>query len=284
MGRGFCLPCRQRLACARFLLEKTSSSLRTKCIMQYDKSDRQSIKDLSETASRLFQALEREEQGEFSGSGVSDLCTALDRGPQFIAFSCLSGNARKLELGNDLGVLFTTKLKHKAERFVRILRSAGYTSPFTVIVDDYEPWKVWEWDISPQDVTDWYRMAVEDSDIPSGWEVKLWSDFVRGDTPGSSAYIDYKTVPAVNGICLYELYKHMRRFPNKKLKMDVRQAAERRARHYQVQGLELSNLIEGPILVQTETPWEVKDPLYITDGSFLAGSWKRMRLPIIHPF
>jgi len=254
--------------------------------MKYSKHDRQAIKCLSGQALNLFQVIESEEHGEFSGSSVSSLCRVLATTPQFLAFSCLSGNGEKEELSQNLGILFTTRLRNRAEQFVKKLTTAGYHERLLVVIDDSEPRQVWSWQISQIDATDWYRMVIEDCDIPNCFDVQLWTDILRKtNTLDSSISGEFSIVKDTDDISLFRLSKHMRQFPNKKLIGDISVAAKARAKHYSHQGIELSRRIPNAILLQTETPWNIKDQLY-TSASIVTtgGEYTKLELPIIHPF
>lgn len=248
--------------------------------MKYSKYDRQEIKQLHGRALNLFTILESEEKGEFSGSGVPGLCMALAGEPRLVAFSCLVGNGKSQKLSTDLGVLFTTSLRKKAKLFMEKMKNAGYTRELLVIVDDCEPITVWGWSLTQVDVTTWYRMAIEDSDTPSCFEVRLWSEIREG----TDRIVRWDMVKAPDSLLLHRLCKHMRQFPNKKLRCDVMIAAKMRAAHYAYQGITLSLCIPHAILLQTETPWNVKDPLYAAGVFQIVSGQTQVGFPIIHPF
>lgn len=254
--------------------------------MKYDKNDRQAIKQLSNPALALFEVIEREEKGEIVD--VGGLCSALMESPKFVVFSCLSGNGEREELGQDLGVLFTTKLRTKAEGFMKSLTGAGFTGKLSVIVDDTEPVMFWNWQKSQSEVTTWCQMVVEDEDIPDGWEVKLWSDLeieyrsINHDSKASSyeCFYSSRSSEITRSVIYHRLLQHIKTFPNSGLqlkKVSAEKATLDKLIQYEFQRLVLNRLLTNAILIQTETPWEIKDPLF-------HGSLGNSFSSIIHPF
>jgi hypothetical protein len=246
--------------------------------MKYEKQDRHAINGLSSQARMLFEVCETFEKGEILG--LPELCSSLSSGTAtMMAFSCISGSAEGHEIGQDMGALFGKRKRKETEAFLGTLAAVGRQQCFLVVLDDCEPRRVWQWEISQEEVTDWCRMVVEDAEgqnqIPPGWEIKLWSDIEK------SCAVEYDRVLAE--ICaprfaliVHQHIEHMKRFPNKKLAGDIRQAAVRRVAQYALQGAVLEESFPHAILLQSETPWGVKDPLY--------GALRRKPLPIIHPY
>jgi hypothetical protein len=237
--------------------------------MKYNKEERQAIKSLSDSARGVFEIIEREEKGEMVG--IPNLCHALEQDPRFVLFSCLSGDGQREELGIDLGTLFTTRLGKRVEGFKRLFCSCGKEPEFTVFVDDTEPVRVWQWRMPQEEVTNWYQMVAEDHILPFGCEVMLWSAVEKKLCPDDSSE------EKINPLFLHQLLSHMQKFPNKKLKpsIDLRDVAVRRLLHYERQGRVLRQVMPYTILIQTETPWSVKDPLYNPQENLLS---------IVHPF
>jgi hypothetical protein len=67
-------------------------------------------------------------------------------------------------------------------------------------------------------------------------------------------------------------------FPNKGLgDMSAKEATINKLVQYQFQSLVLGCSVPNAVLIQTETPWEVKDPIF----SSPYGKWVKS---IIHPF
>ncbi|MDP2788524.1 MAG: hypothetical protein Q8O46_00520 [bacterium] len=237
--------------------------------MGYDKNERRVLNKLSEQANRLFNTLERTEKGEMLF--ISELCACLENVPMFIVFSCLSGNHEKRELGYDLGSLFTSR------RRAGIVREVVGEHNFMVFVDDTEPVRIWQWDAPQEEVTSWYQLVLDSSDVPENWDVRMWSKF---EVDSRFSYKDILTEmqKPEYALVVHHRLQHMKEFPNKKLRFvsDVREAATRRVAQYALQGIVLEKKLPSAILFQNETPWNVKDPLYQT--------LRRSRLPIIHPF
>lgn len=255
--------------------------------MRYNQSDRQAIKSLPQSAIALFEAIENEEKGEIVD--VPGLCSVLTKGPEFVIFSCLSGNAEREELPQDLGVLFTTSLHAKAESFMNLLTRAGFVGRLQVIVDDTEPVKFWNWGKSQSEITTWCQMVIEEMDIPKSWDVKLWSDLesgyamVTGSGAGLPSYSEFyasKITQVKSSVLFHKLFQHISNFPNKGLQMKnvpVEKATTDKLIQYQFQQLILRRMMANGVLIQTETPWEVKDPLFHGPLGNSFGS-------IIHPF
>ncbi len=242
--------------------------------MKYSKTDRQAINRLTDKMG-LFIELERREQGDFVA--VPDLCHSIESNPTLVIFSCLSGNGFKQELGLSLGTLFETRLKKMTEAFVGQLSEAGHNVPIMVLLDDCEPCRVWQWDTSQEEITEWCRMVIEDSseEIPTDWNVKLWSDLERGAKLTFEESLAKMSEPG-QALLVHQHLEHMRAFPNKKLIGDIKVAALRRVAGYALQGVVLEECMPAAILCQTETPWSIKDPIY--------NPFRGKPLPIIHPY
>ncbi len=276
-----------RFSLPRLRTSENICSLRKNNYMQYDKYDRQAIKSLSPSAIALFGIIETEEKGEIVD--VPGLCSVLTKVPEFVIFSCLSGNGEREELGQDLGVLFATNLRAKAERFMDLLACAGFMGRFQVIVDDTEPVKFWNWGKSQSEITTWCQMVIEEADIPKNWEVKLWSGLESGyamlidsgsGLPPYSEFYASKIAQVKSSVLFHKLFQHIRNFPNKGLQMknvSVEKATTDKLVQYQFQQLVLRRMMANGVLIQTETPWEIKDPLFHGPLGNSFGS-------IIHPF
>ena len=246
--------------------------------MKYEKQDRHAINGLSPRARGVFEAFEALEKGEILG--LPELCSSLSSGTAtVVAFSCISGSAEGYEIGQDMGALFGKKKKKETEAFLGALATADQGQRFLAILDDCEPRRVWQWGISQEEVTDWCRMVIEDAEnqnkIPSGWEIKLWSDIEKSCAMAYDRVLDEVCSPRF-ALIVHQHLEHMKRFPNKKLAGDIRQAALRRVAQYALQGAVLEEYLPHAILLQSETPWSVKDPLY--------GVLRQKLLPIVHPY
>lgn len=251
-------------------------------IQKYDKNDRQAIKCLSDSARALFEVLEREEKGEMIN--VPGLCRALADDPKFVAFSCIHGDGKREELEANLGMVFEKALKAKVEGFINQLKTAGYRNQFLVIVDDTEPIRFWKWETTQREVTTWLDMVIEDADIPTGWNVKLWSRLeascIEQDhtLPLYEKFFATQLGVVAQSVPYHNLFRHVSKFPNKGLRdVPVREAVIGKLIQYKYECLALNLLLPNLILIQTETPWEVKDPLFrnpLDDSP----------MNIIHPF
>lgn len=254
--------------------------------MKYDKYDRQAIKQLSDSARAIFEVIEREEKGEIVN--VPGLCGSLTDGPNFVAFSCIHGDGRKESLENNLGMVFEKTLKAKMESFTSQLKSAGFQKQLLLIVDDTEPVRFWKWKTGQEEVTTWLEMVIEEADIPSGWNVKLWSEVESGckemlnsgtrQLPSYEEFVASQSDTITQSVPYHNLFQHVKAFPNKGLKdVPVREAVAGKLIQYKYECLALNLVASDLILVQTETPWEVKDPLF-------RNPLKDSSMNIIHPF
>lgn len=241
--------------------------------MNYNKADRLAIKGLSFAQGQIFSALERIEQGEFVA--VPELCRTVKSGPTFVAFSCLAGRSEKQSLGEDSGALFGSRLRSQTEQVMKTLRENGYDFSLKVIIDDCEPRRVWQWTTPQSELTEWCRLVVGSVDIPQGWEVVLWSD-VEADTVTTFESCLLEMATPAHALSVHKHLEHMRKFPNKKLTGDIKEAALRRVANYALQGVVFEQKFPQAILFQSETPWKVKDPLY--------SPLRQSALPIVHPF
>lgn len=243
--------------------------------MKLEREDRQAVRRLSGTAEAMFKLFAEREQGEIVG--VPELCRALCGNPTLVAFSCLSGDGKRTEVGQDLGVMLRERKLKTVETFLTSLRGAGYTGQFQVIIDDCEPCRVWQWRVSQAEITAWCQMLVEDAmrTLPQGWSLRLWSQLENGSGSDFDTVLEEMRQPR-HAILLHQQLEHMRRFPNKKLVGDIREAAVRRLAEYALQGRVLEQKCPLAILLQAETPWRVKDALY--------SPLRRQRLPIVHLF
>lgn len=187
-----------------------------------------------------------------------------------MAFSCLFGD--KSGLAENLGSLFIPKRISALQSFLK-------EQDLLVILDDLEPVRIWQWEISQEEITGWLQLVVEASAVPEKWQVKLWSDF---ESHSEKSYNDAleKIRGAKYALHVHRLAIHMQEFPNQKANLEgkkaFQEAAVRRAAHYALQGVILEELFPSGVLLQTETPWKVKDPLFQP----LRGEL----LPIVHPF
>lgn len=250
--------------------------------MKYDKCDRQAIKSLSGSAQMLFEVIEEEEKGEIVN--VPGVCSALRGDPNFIAFSCIYGDGKRESFENNPGMVFATNLKAKMEDFASRLNVAGCANPLLVIVDDTEPVRFWKWETSQEEVTTWLSMVIEDSTIPKGWNVKLWSEIEENcsalvhELPSYEQFFHSQCEVVTRSVSYHNLFLHIKMFPNKGLKgVPVREAVIGKLIQYKYECLLLNLMIPDIILLQTETPWEVKDPLF-------HNPLKNSPMNIIHPF
>ena len=243
--------------------------------MGYSKKERAAIKNLSLESRRLFEVFEETEQGKIIG--LPELCDTLDNRGEIIIFSCLSGNGKRKEIDQNLGTLFQRRKKKIVQKLFTALCGAGYDTAPLVIIDDCEPSRVWQWNISQEEITCWCEMIIEAArergDIPEKWKILLWSRIERDES-----VIYDEILEKVRKECSLWTHQHlsyMRKFPNRKLVGDIRGAAKRRVAEYALQGILLEKRFPKAILLQSEVPWRVKDPLY----NLLRGQL----LPIIHP-
>jgi hypothetical protein len=242
--------------------------------MRYTQADRKAINSLNAHQRNLFDAIEQQEQGEFVA--VPEMCAAIESSPNLIIFSCLSGDGSKQELDLSLGTLFETKLKRLTEKFSNQLIDIGHDLPITVLLDDCEPKRVWQWSTPQAEITAWCRMVIEDSsEIPSNWTVRPWSDLEQGTNLTFEESVQVIT-HSKHALLVHQHQEHMKKFPNKKLIGNLRDAALRRVAGYALQGVVLEQQIPSAILCQSETPWEVKEPIY--------NPFRDSPLPIIHPY
>ena len=236
-------------------------------LMSYDKHERRAINKLSKEAD-FFSKLERAENQQIVA--ILELCNCLENSPEFIAFSCLSGDQEKRVLGNNFGALFT-------DRRVKIVKEVLGNKPFTVFIDDTEPIRIWQWDTPQEEITGWCQLVLEDSSIPENWDVRMWSEF-EADSGWKYEEILEEIQKPEHALVVHHRLQHMKEFPNKKLRFvrDLHKAATLRVAQYVLQGIVLEKKLPSAILFQSETPWAVKDPLF--------QSLRKSRLPIVHPF
>jgi hypothetical protein len=239
---------------------------------EYNKEERRAIGTLSVESSRIFKILEGAEHGRMLG--IPELCSVLGQDPTFIAFSCLSGDQIKRELGDNLGSLFT-------ERKIRISNETlvALGTRLTVFVDDTEPVRIWGWPTQQQEITDWCRLVVESSTLPPNWDIALWSETEQRTDLNYEGVLETIKTPE-HALLVNRRLAHMKEFPNRKIKnlkgKGLENAAIQRVAQYALQGLVLEKLMPRAVLLQAETPWAVKDPLY--------QPLRRSPLPIVHPF
>lgn len=248
--------------------------------MKYDKYDRQAIKRLSDSSRALFEVIEREEKGEMIN--VPGICLAFAVGPKFVTFSCLHGDGKRESLEDNLGMVFEKTLKAKMESLMSQLKIAGYNNHLLVIVDDTEPVRFWKWKTSQEEITTWLKMVIEEADIPSDWDVLLWSDiekdYVARELPSYEQFYADHSGTVTQSVPYYNLFRHVKMFPNKGLKdVSVHEAVTGKLVQYKYECLILNLMMPNLILIQTETPWEVKDPLF-------RNPMTNSTMKIIHPF
>lgn len=254
--------------------------------MEYDTCDRRAIKRLSGSARALFEVIEREEKGEIIN--VPGVCSALQGDPNFVAFSCIYGDGKRELLENNLGMVFAANLRAKMDGFLSQLKIVGYKNQLLVIIDDTEPLRFWKWETTQEEITTWLTMVIEDTDIPSGWNVRLWSDVERGckemfnsgtrQPPSYEEFYAAESATITQSVPYHNLFQHIKAFPNKGLKdVPVCEAVAGKLIQYKYECLALNSMLSDIIIIQTETPWEVKDPLF-------RNPLKDSPMNIIHPF
>ena len=245
--------------------------------MQYSRKARHAIKSLSPRAHARLEIVEAVEQGEIEN--VSGLCSALEAGPVFFAYACLAGDGRTEKLQESLGFLSSERKTKKVRDLIIEMRKTGCHSPLIVVIDDFEPCRAWQWEKPQNEVTEWCRLLT--ATLPgaafAGCDVQffLCSDLESGFVP---RYED--VYPEVAGsqyeVLVHQNLRHIRRYPNKKRIGNERESTVRKVAQYAVQGLVLERIFPNGVLIQTETPWSVKDPLY--------DSLRQNPLPIVHLF
>lgn len=241
-------------------------------MQQFSKYERKAIASLSIQANDLFNVLENAEIGQLIGT--ANLCSCLENNPEFISFSCLSGNQEKQELGENLGALF---IESKIRILQNITQRLG--ARFTIFIDDTEPIRIWQWPTPQSEISEWCQLVIESTEIPKNWSVQLWSHVETGSGPEYQQILEEVSKPK-HAMLVHRRLAHMKEFPNKKIKdlkgRDLEHAATRRVAQYALQGLILEKKMPSAILLQSETPWGVKDPLY--------QALRKNLLPIVHPF
>ena len=187
-----------------------------------------------------------------------------------MAFSCLDGD--KKGLSDNLGTLFVPKK-------IQTLQKTLSGESLIIFVDDLEPKRIWLWDTPQEEITGWLQLVIEENAIPEQWQVILWSSVELRSKKSYEHALQLIQTPK-HALTVHRLQTHMRAFPNKKANFignkEIREAALRRAAHYALQGLVLEETFPSGVLLQTETPWKVKD--------FLFSPLRQNKLPIIHPF
>ena len=240
-------------------------------MQEYSRIERRMISSLSKHGSNLFSVLSSSEKEEISG--VAQLCWCLENDPRFITFSCLSGDQERQELGENLGGLFTEKKIHVLKQ---ITDKVG--CGFTVFIDDTEPIRIWGWSTPQKEISEWCQLVIENTTIPEGWVVRLWSSLEENSGLKYSEVQERINRPE-HALLVHRRLAHMKEFPNRKVKnlkgKDLEDAAIKRVAQYALQGLVLESKMPSAILFQTETPWAVKDPLY--------QAFRNSQLPIVHP-
>lgn len=244
--------------------------------MKYNTRDRKIIKTLSAKERFRFNIFESLEQEELNT--VSELCSVLKSSEKInlVAFSCLSiGGARK-QFDQSLGAFFTKRKIKKTQEIMHLFQNNGCKIELTVILDDIEPKRIWNWPEPQNEITEWSELVVCDvrDQIP-GWNIKLWSSM---ETASGLMYGQILSAVSIsdNELLIHQLGQEIERFPSVKTIGNVRTASIRIIAQYAIQGVILEKELPQAILFQTETPYKVKDPLY--------NPLRQNPLPIIHPF
>ncbi|HEY4522459.1 MAG TPA: hypothetical protein VJH91_02380 [Candidatus Paceibacterota bacterium] len=245
--------------------------------MPYGKSERQAIKRLAPDDLRRFEILEKCELGEIVA--VAELCRALRAGPTLLAYACLAGDGVARMLEESLGFLSSDRKTRRVQQVLTDLRDLGCATRLVVIVDDFEPCRAWQWDVPQEQITEWCRLLVDATprEVFAGSDVEfvLCSELEQGFEPRYEEIYPKICDPKFE-ILVHKNLQHIRRFPNKKRVGDGRESTVRKVAQYAIQGLVLEHKFPHGILLQTETPWAVKDPLY--------DSLRQRPLPIAHLF
>ncbi|TSC62773.1 MAG: hypothetical protein Athens041674_408 [Parcubacteria group bacterium Athens0416_74] len=245
--------------------------------MQYGRHARHAIKHLSPIAAKHFAVLEAREKGELVA--VPQMCRALTDRPTLLAFACLSGDGSTRTLDENLGFLSSRKKCKVVEDTLSALRDAECAASLTIIVDDFEPTRAWQWDVPQEQITDWCKLLVDavygDIFERLGARALFCSELERDFEPTYESVYE-RVRDSKYELLVHANLQHIRKFPNKKRVGDGRESTIRKVAQYAVQGLVLEKMFPNGILLQSETPWAVKDPLY--------DSLRLSPLPIVHLF
>lgn len=190
-------------------------------------------------------------------------------------FSCLSGEPNQFP--ENLGKFFESG-KHKPMlRMLRELKEIT-TVTFRVIIDDTDPIRIWGSTLPQTEITDWLKLLIEDAQQKEElqpFELKLWSEMEKESGDSFELALQEIQTPC-HALLVYHRLEHMRKRPPRRLAGNLKQASELRVAQFALQGKVFEVLEPRTILVQTDTPWKVKDPPY--------QALRRIPLPIIHPF
>lgn len=190
-------------------------------------------------------------------------------------FSCLSGEPDRLP--ENLGKFFASG-KHKP--MLRMLTELTQITSITfrVIVDDTDPVRIWGSQLPQNDITDWLKMLIEDSqqkDDFKSFELKLWSEVEKESGDSFDLVLKEIQTPR-HALLVHHRLEHMRKRPPRRLVGNLKTASELRVAQFALQGRVFEKLEPRTVLVQTDTPWKIKDPPY--------QALRTTTLPIIHPF
>lgn len=187
-------------------------------------------------------------------------------------FSCLSGEPDQLP--ENLGKFFTSGKDKVVTRLLTSLESS-IAITLRVIIDDTDPVRIWGSTLHQADITEWLRMIIEDVPMRENIEIVLWSDLEKQGSQSFYQILETIRTPK-HALLIYHRLQHMKQRPPRRLFGSLQEASERRVAQFALQGKVFEATTPNAVLIQTDSPWKVKDPPY--------QALRQTLLPIIHPF
>lgn len=238
---------------------------------------------MSGKATEALEILANNEQAELVVSSV--LGSALEAKPlTFIVFACLGTERGKEELRLDLyETIFLKRFRRQAEKLFHELETAKIPATLLIILPDLEPRRTWGWQVPQEELSGLCRLMIEDavSRLPQGWDAVLWSDLETRAAAGEG-YIQALQWAEVSApplllrdekLFFRELGK---RHPDLLTQGSPEVLARRQIAAYAHEGRVLEQLFPRGILLQTDTPVQRKDAMFMP--------LRREPLVIAHPF
>ena len=238
---------------------------------------------LTKSALKKLEILLCFEHGDFHPT--STVAAALEATTlTFIVFACLGTKQGKEELRLDLNeTIFMKRFRRRAEKLFQEFAAANLPATLTIILPDLEPRRTWGWNVPQEELSGLCQLMIDDAtpQLPQGWSAVLWSELEeRAEAASEYAQaLEWGRTSAppllVRGEQLF-FRELSERHPDILIKGDPETLARRQIAAYAHEGRVLEKLFPTGILLQTDTPIERKDAMFMQLRSDL--------LAIAHPF
>ena len=250
--------------------------------MGYDKEARRAISSLRGMDRKALELIEAVESVDMVA--IPELCVAISSSTvTFVGFSCTFGDdgERNIDIGQH--GFFEKKTRLRTEAFMAGLKALGKEIRFLIFIDDFEFRRVWGWTQSQASLTEECEFQIElvqeESKIPAGSEVKLWSTVEPvAMKSGCASYeqgLQWAVAPAQSR-AIDEIARMRQTYPrNRQIKLsELRASSATGLAVYSLAGEALEMLYPSAIFIHSADHRR----------DHMLGYRRKRPLPIIHPW